>query len=725
MNPLRGATAEGTPLRTAAVVVGLAAAYFLAGKLGLALAFVHMSASAVWPPTGIAIAAVLLLGPRVWPGIAAGAFLVNLTTSGDVPTSLGIAAGNALEALLACFLVTRCASGKDAFHRLPDIVRFAVLAGLVAPAVGATVGVTSLVVGGLAPPSAFADVWLTWWLGDAAGALVVAPLLVLLATSPRPTWSRAQVTEGVAVLASVFLIGGVVFGLPPLTGLPLGFLALLPILWAAFRFGPRMTALSTALLASLAIFGTLQGLGPFHRPSPNVSLLMLQAFLCVSSVTGLALAAVVQERRRAEASLRAAHADLEKRVGERTASLSLAIEALRTEMEERSRAQGELRRSQASLAEAERIANVGSWEWDIAADRVTWSDELHRIYGLDPASFRATYAAFLEAIHPKDRARVQAIITDAYAAHTPFDFEHRIVRPGGEVRVLHAKGAVVLDAAERPVRMTGTGQDITERIEAQRTLEQLKELERLKEMDRFKTQFLNVAAHELSTPLTPIRLQLAILRRNVEASALPREMRSLDILDRNVGRLSDLVHDVLEATRLQAGRLSIKRTMVDLDMAVREVAESFQAPAGDGGVQIECRCAPGLRVEADPARIHQVLPNLLSNAWKFTPDGGLIVVEASAEGGEAVVRVTDTGPGLTREAMTRLFQPFSQVHEEPARVPGTGLGLFISRAIIELHGGRIWAESDGPGQGSTFSFALPLAPHLTVTPAKGSMRDAR
>src|SRR5216117_3671214 len=164
-------------------LVPLTIAYFVAGKLGLSLAFVNASASAVWPPTGIALAATLLLGYRVWPAILLGAFLVNATTAGSVWTSLAIASGNTLEGLVGAWLVTRFANGRNAFSRAPDIFAFAALAGFLSTTVSATIGVTSLSLGGYASWDRFGAIWLTWWLGDVAGALVVAPVLILWGTN--------------------------------------------------------------------------------------------------------------------------------------------------------------------------------------------------------------------------------------------------------------------------------------------------------------------------------------------------------------------------------------------------------------------------------------------------------------------------------------------------------------------------------------------------------------
>jgi len=286
--------------------VALTGVYFVAGKLGLSLAFVHASATAVWPPTGIALAALLLYGYQAWPAIFLGAFLVNVTTAGSVASSLGIAAGNTLEAVTGVWLVNRWAGGRDAFLHARSFFAFAALAGGVGTAVSATLGVTSLALAGHASWSNFGEIWLTWWLGDMAGALVLAPVLFLWATDrwKPPAWPA--MLELALVLASVVLVGGIVFGgLGPawMRGYPLEFLCIPPLLFAAFRFGQREAATCVALLAGLSILGTLAGHGPFARDSQNESLLLLQAFLATLTIVTIPLAAVVREHARSEAAL--------------------------------------------------------------------------------------------------------------------------------------------------------------------------------------------------------------------------------------------------------------------------------------------------------------------------------------------------------------------------------------------------------------------------------------
>jgi diguanylate cyclase (GGDEF)-like protein len=292
------------------VLIGLCvcAAYIIAGKLSLRLASVHPSATPVWPPTGIAIATLVALGLRFWPSIFAGAFLVNLTTAGSVLTSVGIATGNTLEAVIASFLVIRYANGRHAFDWARDILRFAFFAGAISTAVAATFGVTSLVLGGFATWSQYGLIWRTWWLGDAAGALIFTPFLLLWTSKAALRWSGRQLLELSVLFSSTLLTAGIIFGPifhAQIRNDPWTFLCVPFLVWAAFRFGPREASAVIWLLCTVEVVGTVHGYGPFVRDSINNSLLVLQSFISLEAVMILIFAAEVSERRRQEEHARA------------------------------------------------------------------------------------------------------------------------------------------------------------------------------------------------------------------------------------------------------------------------------------------------------------------------------------------------------------------------------------------------------------------------------------
>src|SRR6266508_2864353 len=283
---------RGIGLRYVLALLGVFALYVAGGKLGLALATVHESATAVWPPTGIAIAACLILGRRVWPAVAAGAVLVNVTTSGDPLSSVGIARGNTREGVIGAYLMERFANGRYAFVHVATVLRFAAIA-LVAPVVAASVGVASLVLTGLAPSADAGPIWLTWWLGDVGGAVVVAPLLVLWATR-IPELRGVGTNAELAVLALAVAATATFVFTPssPLaaTNVPLGFFVFPVLVWPVVRFGPRVSAAVIAVIGVVAVWGSLHGAGPWVRDIVNASLLLLAAFLIVVSLTSLQLA---------------------------------------------------------------------------------------------------------------------------------------------------------------------------------------------------------------------------------------------------------------------------------------------------------------------------------------------------------------------------------------------------------------------------------------------------
>jgi signal transduction histidine kinase len=291
---------------TLPAIGALALIYLVAGKVALNLAFVNASASPVWPAAGIALAALLVLGYRVWPGIFIGAFLVNFWTTLNILTSLGIASGNTLEAICGAWLVNRFAGGTQVFDRPQNVFKFA-LAALISTPLAPTFGVSSLAIAGFAPWSNYWPIWLTWWLGDVSGNLVIAPLLVLWSVpATQRKWNRKQAVEvSVLLLLLVFLAETVFGGWFPISArnYPISFICGPIVIWTAFRFTPRETATGIFVLSAIAIWGTLHGFGPFILQTENQSLLMLQSWTAALTITAMAIAAAIAERNRAQAAI--------------------------------------------------------------------------------------------------------------------------------------------------------------------------------------------------------------------------------------------------------------------------------------------------------------------------------------------------------------------------------------------------------------------------------------
>jgi signal transduction histidine kinase len=321
------------------VVVGVI--YCVSAILCLLLAVDKTNASAVWLPSGIALGAVLLLGHRAWPGILAGAFVANVVVflareaAGPVVVivvSACIALGNTLESLAAGALIRRWVGTANPVERTDALLKF-VAAVLIACMIGSLIGPTCVALGQIMRWEMYPTVWLTWWLGDATGMLVLVPLLLAWRQpqGPRAELDRWQELTVLAVALAVTSLMG--FGgwlLPRDTNYPLTYLPFPVLLWAAFRFGPRVTSSAILVIAASAVWGTLQGHGPFVRGTMNESLLLLEAFIGVTAVTILATCAVVSERRVMVREIRELNSELEGRVSERTAQLAEANERLHT-----------------------------------------------------------------------------------------------------------------------------------------------------------------------------------------------------------------------------------------------------------------------------------------------------------------------------------------------------------------------------------------------------------
>ena len=239
-------------------------------------------------------------------------------------------------------------------------------------------------------------------------------------------------------------------------------------------------------------------------------------------------------------------------------------------------------------------------------------------------------------------------------------------------------------------------------------LERLLEIRRLAEVDKIKSAILNTTAHELATPLTPIRLQLHVLKSGLGES--PSMRKAYDTVQRNFSRLTQVVQGMVEVVNLQGG-LRLERRILDLAASMRGLVESNEGAAQAAGLRLRADALQPTPVHGDAVRLMQLGQHLLDNALRFTPSGGHVDVEVSQAGGQARLRVTDQGPGLTPAQIDRLFAPFSQVHDTTQHTRGgVGVGLYICKAIADAHGGRIWVESPGPGRGSSFVVDLPQQP---------------
>jgi signal transduction histidine kinase len=321
--------------RHALAIFALAVVYIVAARAGLMMDAVAGFATLVWPPTGLALVALLIFGTGLWPGVFVGAFVANLLTGAPVPVALGIGVGNTLEAVLAVYALRRIPGFETSLERLADVIGLIVLAAGLSTMISATIGVMSLYLGGIISSAQLADTWRAWWLGDLIADLLVAPVLLVWASGPRrfsPKRRLEALALGISVVGASLLIFGGPAGPPTAaTGKFAQAYMFFPLLiWAALRFGQR-GAVSTAFIVSvIAVWGTALGHGPFVRPALYQSLIALQTFMGVAAATFLVLGATISERRRAEREMRLAHARAKEANQAKAEFLAVMSHELRT-----------------------------------------------------------------------------------------------------------------------------------------------------------------------------------------------------------------------------------------------------------------------------------------------------------------------------------------------------------------------------------------------------------
>jgi len=647
----------------------------------------------------------LLYGSRLWPGIFVGAFVVNLLVAGSTFSSLVIAAGNTAEVVLASYLIARFAGGRNAFDRPEDALKFSGLAALAAM-VSPTIGVTTLAVG---DPAIWRDsgyIWLTWWQGDVAGALVVAPFLILWALAPHPSFTRRQGMEIRIVLTLLVLLSLAVFGGLLPTGVkryPLAFLCVPILVWTAVRFTPRETATALLLLSALAVWGTLHHFGPFVADSTNDSLLLLQSFMAVMAVMALALTAGICAKRREEARLLHTQRELDLRVQERTAELTHLNLTLYAEITEHRRTEERLKRSAHLLAQAEQVAGMGGWLWDIPTNTVTWSDQLYRIYGIQDEDFSASFEGYLDRVHPEDRELAQRTVQKALNDHQPFEFDQRIVLPDGTVRFLHARGEVILNEQGQPVQMIGVNQDMTKQHELEEQLLHAQKMDAI-------GQLAGGIAHDFNNMMMAVRGFSDLLLLDLPPDAKLR------------GHVEDIQAATDQAVALTRQLLAFARRQVlqprvlDLNIHLTQIAQVVGRLIGED-IKLSLVLDPKLgRVKVDPVQLDQVVINLALNARDAMPQGGRLrirttnVLMGNGETGSTgspdpyvALVVTDTGCGMAENTQERIFEPFFTTKPQGK---GTGLGLSTVYGIVKQSGGHISVESQ-PGRGTTFTIYFP------------------
>jgi signal transduction histidine kinase/integral membrane sensor domain MASE1 len=677
---------------TALKVLALAVTYLAAGYAGLKLARVNPSVSAVWPPTGIGIAALLLWGRKLWPGIFIGAFCVNFITQGSLLATFGVATGNTLEVFVGAWLVLRYAGGVATFERAQSILKFVFLAGILSTAISATFGVTSLCMTRLADWNRYGSIWLTWWTGDLVGALKFAPLVIIWSRPlPRLTWKRGL--EGICLLCTVTVVAVLIF---TRGNHPLGYMMVPPLLWATLRFGQHGAISCAFIMSAIAVWGTVHNLGPYATGNLNDSLLFVQAYIGIVTMSALVLAAVVSENKHTMHELQIQEQQAQERIGE-----------LETFME---------------------AAPAIIWIAHDAECKVITGNQLGEEILRAPPGKNLSRSGGVSLSHvqmfkggrllPPSEMPMQIAGRDRkplwkYEMELRFSDETSQWLYGNVVPLLKPDGSV------RGV--LGVFVDITERKQAEEALakseEELQRLNReLDERVRSRTAQLQTTledletfsysvSHDMRAPLRSIQSFSEIVLMDHGKKLDPPGIELLKKVMRAAERLDHLIQDVLAFSRVS--RQEIKIENVDVERLIRQIIQErpeLQAPNAE--IEIRSPLAP---VRGHDASLTQCITNLLDNAVKFVARGTKprVVVGSDRIDNDVRLWFQDNGIGIERAAQARMFGMFQRFHRDDA-YPGTGIGLAIVRKAAERMNGKVGVESE-PGKGSRFWLELKAA----------------
>jgi signal transduction histidine kinase/ActR/RegA family two-component response regulator len=657
-------------LADGALSLGVAVAYFFAARVGFALALDAGQVTAVWPPTGIALAAVLTFGLRAAPGVLIGAFAANASVNEPWLVAAGIGVGNALEAVAGAYLLRRFGFDRR-LARVRDVLAL-LAAAIASPLISATVGVGCLVGGNVQPAAAFSELWKLWWIGDALGALIAAPVLLVWTADALPR-RRTAPLEAAALLAGLGATSALAFSEAPAA--QLSEYVIFPFLiWGALRFGPAGSAVVALAAYAFETYATYRGLGPFPGMAPGEALVLLQAFMAVAAVTGLVLAAITVQNRQAQESAQ---------------------------------------RSEQWLLLALRAARAGAWDWDLLTGKTRRSPGLELVLGLPPGGLGETQAALRDRVAPEDRARFDAVLRDAIETRSRYGIEVRLAREDGSTAWADTRGEVVTDASGNPVRIVGIAIDVSRQKELEHELR--RQADQLAEADRRKTEFLAMLSHELRNPLAPIVHAVDL----IDSGDPKTRLQARDVIRRQAAHLARIVGDLLDVSRISRGAIRLEPRRAALADLVTTAVEEWRHLIAQRGqaLSIDLPQEP-VWLDVDPTRFAQVISNLVHNSTKFTPHGGRITIRAQKRGAWLRLSVRDTGAGIAADVLPQVFEVFVQGAPPFDRAQGgLGLGLALVRRLVELHGGTVEALSDGAGQGSEFIVRVPLAEAQTEPPA--------
>lgn len=606
----------------------------------------------LWPAAGISLAFVLRFGPQIWPLIVVADLITNTVIRLPLGTYPFVTAVDTLTPLAGAWMLTRLFGFRTSLERVQDVLALFFVSVVIA-ALSALGGVTGLYLFGDVP--SFTMAWTAWFTGDVIGMILVTPLVFAWSEGGPIDWRLRRWAEAAAVAALLLTTSILDFAgyLHADGSSPLLFAIFPFVVWVALRFGLRGATLANLLVAGVAVVATSRGVGPFARDTLFESLLYLHSFSLVVAMTSLLLGAASIERTRARDFA-------ERKAGELSSILSSITEGIFVcDRDEQ---------LTMSNPAALRMTTVSDTDPGLSVDTAARAVEARDTNG-DPV--------------PHDELPIVRALTGEVVEASPL-----IVNNPNSGKDMHlvVSAAPIIEGREI-VGAVAVSRDVTEEVK----------------LERMKDEFLSIAAHELKTPVTVQKVAAqSLLREGCEDTMRSR----LEAINRGADRIHRIVQDMLDVSQIQLGEISLHLARLNLPGLVRRFVEDFSRSKTSH--RFEVTAPATLVIDADGERVEQVLRNLLENAATYAPAGSSIEVTVESQGPFGVVSVLDHGAGIAREKQSRIFERFYRAHaENPLDRGGLGIGLFVSRELVQKHGGHMWFRSE-PEHGSSFSFSLPL-----------------
>ena len=721
---LLGFSAKWTWARAGQVLL-LALAYFASAKLALLLAIPPGYATPIWPASGIALAAMLVAGRAIWPGVWLGSLAANLSIEGSVLSALVIASGSAAQSTLASWAIGRHVGVPYRFAEVQQVIKFVGLC-IVCATPAASVALVPLALSHSMSGRDLFWNWWTWWQGDTSGMLVATPLILSWVSKTASPWDLRRALEALAL--SILLLGSSYFifqGFGESGAYPTTFVVVPLIVWSGFRFGQRGVTTATAAICGVALWYTIRReSGPFAGTVTHEALLLLLAFVCTLVVTGLVLCAVLDQLDRAIAELRGRQAELESRVSLRTEDLERANRRLEEDIAAR-------KRTEQMLIESERrfrlmvdsVEEYAIFRLDTEGRVASWNAGAQRISGYREDEIIGEHFSKFYPAEDVERGK-PAWELEVVAREGRYQEEGWRVRKDGSRYWANVLITAVRDDDGELLGFSKVTRDLTERNRADAELIRAKVA--AEKASEAKSQFLANLSHELRTPLNSLLILARLLADNTTENLTPKQIQFAQTIYASGMDLLTLINDLLDLAKIESGAItSVHIAPARLQDLREELERTFRQVAQDKGLGFSIATAGDVpaTIRTDMPRLKQILKNLLANAFKFTRRGEVALKIDLARSGwsaehprlssaPAVIAfsVVDTGIGIPREKQTLIFEAFQQADGTTSRqYGGTGLGLSISREFTRLLGGEISLRSEA-GKGSTFTLYLPVLP---------------